>query len=230
MDGRNPEKLKGLLAEDATLRTLFNIANEYAEAGKYQQAIIYYRHYIERCMFEPHEQEELMCALWRCARWMEQVSRVHDSNIICEYGLGINSNYAELWRQLAWNHRDNREKHTYYTVKANDCQLFPHLYSEDRMYQPTCWNVLRPGANGDLVMLSAVTSQLKRCILYTECPEVGRKLEGVIEVKSAQEWEQRNRSYPDFIPSYPSDDLQEPIIETICRQAGVPAGPMKLKE
>ena len=229
-DNRDPERnIRLLKIEDSSLRTLFYIGNEYADLKKFEQAVIYYRHYINRCKFEPHWQEELMCAIWRCARYLERLGRVEESTKITSDGLLINSGYAELWRQMAWNHRADKVAYTRYTLAANSCPLFPHLFSEDHMYRIQGFNILRPGANGDLLMLSAATSQLKHCILYTSCKEIGAKLEGVIEVKDPSEWDSRNPIYLDWLPNYPRSDLKEPIIKTFCDQLGLPVGPMRLK-
>ena len=217
-------------ADDATHRTIFYIANEYADLRQYDKAIIYYQHYINRCKFEPHWQEELMCSIWRCARWMERLDRVTESTELAKYGLGINPGYAELWRQLAWNARDNQATARVYNLEGNKCKPFPHLFAEDWAYRAIGYNVLRPGANGDLILLSAATTQLQNCVLYTSCPEIGAKLDGVVEVKDTSEWESRDKSLTDWAPNYPRDGLTESIIETLCKSAGVPVGPMKLKE
>jgi glycosyltransferase involved in cell wall biosynthesis len=226
---RDPERnIQLLKIEDSTLRTLFYIGNEYSDLGRREQAVIYYQHYINRCQFEPHWQEELMCATWRCARHLERLDRIEESNAVTRHGLAINPAYAELWRQLSWNYRGTPQE-TQYSVRANQCKFFPHLFAEGEMYQAPGWNILRPGANGDLLMLSAVTTQLQNCVLYTQCKEVGAMLDGVVSVKDPSEWDLRDKSFKDLLPMYPRDDLKEHIIETFCKQAGVPMGPMRLK-
>lgn len=227
----DPERnIKLLKIDDATHRTLFYIANEYVDLKQFEAAVAYYQHYINRCKFEPHWEEELMCSIWRCARWLERLGRVDESTALSHYGLKINPKYAELWRQLGWNNRNDPKLLAEYTQKGNACDFFPHLFAEEWAYRPVGYNILRPGANGDLVMLSAVTTQLQNCVLYTKCPEVGAKLDGVVEVRDSDDWEKRDRRYKDWAPNYPREGLQEHIIETLCKAAGLPVGPMRLKE
>lgn len=227
----DPERNLHLLKiDDATLRTLFYVANEYADLGHRDRAIMYYMHYINRCKFEPHWQEELACSIWRCARFLEVTGRIEESSAMSKYGISINPNYVEFWRQLAYNNRNDEKLDNEYTTKANSLPFFPHLFAEEHMYKKVGFNMLRPGANGDLVMLSAVTSQVGHCHLYTKCPEVGAKMVGVVEVRDSDDWDKRDRALIDFIPAYPRDNLQEPIIETFCKQAGLKVGKMQLKK
>jgi glycosyltransferase involved in cell wall biosynthesis len=120
---KDPQRnLNILLSEKNSLRHTFYLANELMDNGRYAEACIYWSHYIDRCRFESHWWEELMCCCWRLARYTSDKDQCLK---VCEAGLAMFPYCAELMAEVAYrNGQSFSPQLLWYT----------HLFGEPRFY------------------------------------------------------------------------------------------------
>lgn len=93
------------------------------------------------------------------------------------------------------------------------------------------YNICRPGGIGDIVLSSAVTSQLtgNKVVYFSAFPEVAKQLEGVDISIDSKYWDCREPGI-DIQPYYNVNYINKNVLEVICKDcAALPVGPMKLK-
>ena len=97
---KNPSRNYDILKrEQNTLRQTFYMAQELCDLGRYQEGCIYYQHYINRCKYESHWFEELMCSYWKLARYTIDKN---EALKIVEEGLSLFPNCGELYFEKAY--------------------------------------------------------------------------------------------------------------------------------
>jgi glycosyltransferase involved in cell wall biosynthesis len=111
-----------LMSERNTLRHLFYTANELMDLGRYDEACLYWEHYINRAKFESTWWEELMCSYWRLARYTKDLAKCR---IICGEGLSKFPACAELQAELAYR---SGFKYT------PSIPYYEHLFGEKKYY------------------------------------------------------------------------------------------------
>jgi glycosyltransferase involved in cell wall biosynthesis len=111
-----------LKSEMPTLRQLFYMGNELMDNGRFEEACIYWSHYIDRARFEPTWNQELMCCFWRLARYTLDYNKAID---ICLEGLSKFPDCAELRAEVAYRNRQ---------TFVPDIPWYEHLFGERRFY------------------------------------------------------------------------------------------------
>jgi glycosyltransferase involved in cell wall biosynthesis len=111
-----------LISNRNTMRELFYTGNELKDHGRFDEACIYWEHYINRAKFEATWHEELMCCYWRLARYTKDKDKALS---ICREGLSKFPNCAELHGEVAYR---NGQKYVA-TIK-----WFNHLFGEKWFY------------------------------------------------------------------------------------------------
>jgi len=124
---KDPERNYKLLRKEMpTLRQLFYMGNELMDLNRPKEAIIYWKHYIDRANFEGAKfADELMCCYWRLARY---TNNKDDALDIAKEGLQKFPRCAELKGEISYRQGDEFIK---------DIEWFDHLFGERNFYLQT---------------------------------------------------------------------------------------------
>jgi glycosyltransferase involved in cell wall biosynthesis len=121
--GKDPKRnLNILMSERNSLRQLFYLGNELMDNGRYSEACIYWSHYVDRCRFEGFWDQELMCCMWRLARYTADKTKALE---ICAAGLALFPNCAELEAEVMYRQGALYLRHI---------PWYEHLFGERRFY------------------------------------------------------------------------------------------------
>jgi glycosyltransferase involved in cell wall biosynthesis len=120
---KDPQRnLKILMANRNTTRELFYLGNELMDLGRFDEACIYWQHYINRAKFEPVWWEELQCCYWRLARYTQDKDECLK---ICEEGLKKFPACGELQAEVSYR---------YGAKYAPKIPWYEHLFGERQYY------------------------------------------------------------------------------------------------
>lgn len=127
------------------LRSLFYWANENVDINQHHEAIRWYLEYIRRCKAgEACWNVELAHCYWRCARWLQHIGDLPNSDRLCHELVANDPSWSEAWCQLAYNCRVRGEfdKMREYALKALQNTWTARLFSEEDKYGTTPANMI----------------------------------------------------------------------------------------
>jgi glycosyltransferase involved in cell wall biosynthesis len=226
---RDPDRaLRILLADNSnSARRAFYLGRENWERRNYVMALHWFGKYVPMSKWFPEKSNALYC-MARCHWELGEHDAAHSC---CLRAIDINANYTDallMMAQMSKGHNAARWREA--AARATNERV---LFTINGTI-PRVANILRPGAFGDVVMTSAVTAQLKRqgyrVNYYTECTELAALLDGVDAVFPSSEWAER----PDGLDvnagfTFADKDGSRYALDLICKEAGLPAGPMVLR-
>lgn len=215
----------GLVRDGQAPRRLFYLAREYMDHQRWEEALQWFELYLKKSKWLKEKANAYYCS----AICNKHLKKFDEARYCCLMALDIDANFKDaclLMADLSWEHNAKRWR-DHAAAATNERVLFTRHGDI-----PKVANIHRPGAFGDIILTSAVTSQLKqqgfRVNYYTNCPDLTSLLVGVDAVFSSNEWCRRSEGR-DWDANFSYAEMDTPALETICASAGVPIGPMALK-